>query len=495
MAIIQRSYPDDFRPAYNEIEFSFSSDNYTQCDFEFIADLYVNGSFATRLKAFPEGDNNYGYFRIEEILQDYLSYNFHQELVGFAQNKQCICSYYLEIRERYNSSSTCVGSSTLSSVLLTTGTRYAFNAALSYKDFAVYDQDNYLCTDSTSKFLTNSPDRIIIPLDGDFNLSFLQDPDNPVEDIEIKTYDRFDNLLGTYRIDNTFNLSSPDVPEDYHLSVGVGPEQLNDSTLSSGVQPVYHSNVHYYTVQLRDSDSPANYISELKTFEIDSRCTNYDPYRLWWWNRAGGWDAYSFPLRFTRNVNINKTFIEKTLPTGYELGDRGERVISVDAQEAHVYQSNWLSYEEGVWLRELFTSPEVFVFVPESSNSVEYEIEGVVHRASNQTADFALSTLDGLDIGTTFIYEVSDGSLIGMASTGTGTITGFDHGNSRILTDVSSTINAGAIITGSLLATLVDTPAYRLPIVVTTPSYEEKTRSIRYSVEARPSYKENIQRQ
>lgn len=492
MAITQRSYPEDFRPVYNPIEYSFSSTNVDQCDFQFIADLYVNGAFAIRLKAFPE-ENDYGYFRLEKILQAYISNNFNQTLIGFAQDKQSIISYYLEIRERYNSNSPCTGNSTLSAVLLTTGTRYAFNAALSYKDFANYDEDTYLCTSTLSKFLTNSPDRIKIPADGEFNLSFLQDPDNPTDDMEIKTYDRFDTLLGTYVVDNTFNLSSPDVPEDYRLSVGVGPEQLNESTLSSGVQPVYHSNVHYYTIQLRNSSGTP--VSEIKEFEIDSRCTNYDPYTVWWWNREGGWDAYYFPLKFSRNVSVARTVFEKYLDGDYELGDRGEKVLSVDAREAHTYNTNWLTLEEGRWLRELFTSPEVYVTVPDEYSGLEIGIEGAVHRASNQTADFLLAGGVRLDTGTTFTYTVDDGSPIGMASSGSGTITGIDSGTGRHKTDVPSAINAGAIITGSMLAQVLVAPAYRLPIVLTSTLYEEKDKSIKYTIEARPSYKENIQRQ
>lgn len=492
MAITQRSFPDDFRPAYNEIEYSFSSTNYSQCDFQFIADLYVNGAFAIRLKAFPEGDNNYGYFRVEEILQDYLSYNFHLELVGFAQNKQSICSYYLEIRELYNTSSSCVGSPTLSAVLLTTATRYAFNAALSYQNLYAYSQGKYLCSDINSKFLTNSPERITIPSDGDYNLSFLQHPDIPVADMEVKTYDRFGNLIGTYLIDNTFNLSSPDVPEDYHLSVGVGPEQLNASTLSLGSQPIYHSNVHYYSVQLRSAIP--SYLSEIKEFQIDSRCTNYDPYRIWWFNRDGGWDAYSFPLKFKRTVNITKSVFEQTLPSGYELGDRGEKVLSVEAKESHLYASNWMTLEEGLWLRELFTSPEVFVLMPQSFNDVQIDITGAVHRAANQTADLVLDSDFILEVGTTFSYEVSGGAAIGMPSSGTGTIVAY-LGSDTYQTDVESTINAGALVTGTMIAQVEQLPAYRLPVIVSNPSYEEKDKRIRYDVEARPSYRENIQRQ
>lgn len=491
MAITQRSYPEDFRPAYNEIAFSFSSTNVSECDFQYVADLYINGSFAVRLKAYPEGDNNYGYFRLEEFIQNYLSYNFQENLIGFAQNKQSICSYYLEIRERYNSSATCTGSSTLSSVQLTTSTRYAWNGALQYDEIPGYDQNRFLCNSSIGKFLTNSPERIKLPSDAYFNLAFLQDPDTPADHIAVLTYDRYDNLLNQFSIDNTFNLSSPDVPEDYHLSVGVGPAQLNLSTLSGGVQPVYDEHVHYYKVFLVDASS--NQISEVKEFEIDNRCTKYDPYRLWFFNRLGGFDAYTFPLKYTRNSSINKTFLDKILGRGYALGDRGEKVIGVEARDAFVFNSNWLTEEEGLWIEELFTSPEVKLLVPESESGDEYEVSGVVHNGG--FADFVLPNGVELSAGTFFSYEVDNGAPIGMASSGTGTILAYNSGSGRHETNVVSTINAGALITGTLIANYAQRDPYHLPVIVTNPSFEEKDTKIRYSVEAKPAFKKNIQRQ
>lgn len=487
MAITQRSYPDDFRPAYNAIEYSFSSDNVDECDFQFVADLYINGAFAVRLKAFPE-DNDYGYFRVEKILQGYLSYNFHEDLTGFAQNKQSICSYYLEIRERYNSSATCTGSSTLSAVLLTTATRYAFNAALQYEE--AYSQSVYVCENSRSKFLTNSPTRIKIPSDADFNLSFVQSPDLPVAEAIIKTYDRYGTLIGTYTLTNTFNLSSPDVPEDYHLSVGVGPRQLNES----GLGDVYHSNVHYYTVYLMDSG--ANILSETKEFEVDSRCTKYDPHRISWFNRLGGFDSYTFPLRYLRNTAITRNSFEKLLASDYSIGDRGDTVMSVDAKDAYTFNSNLLTSEEGLWLEELFTSPEVKLLRPGVSSGTEYEISSCMHRASNQTADFILTLPIELPAGTVFYYEIDNGATLGMSNSGTGTITGFAGTNHR--TDVPSSINASASMVGTLIADYTGQRGrakYFIPINITNVGFEEKEKGVKYTVEARPAFKKNIQKQ
>lgn len=494
MAVSTISYPEDFVPAWNPVQFVFSSTNVAECDFNIVADLYVNGVFAIRLKAFPEGANDYCYLRIEEALQDYLTYNFYDNLTGFSQNKQSICSYYLEVRERYNTSATCTGSSTLSAILHTTSTRFAWNGALPFKLRPYYQVYNYTSLHSFSKFLTNSPTRIIIPSDGEYTLYFLQNNGVglQVDDVVIKTYNRFGTLLGTYVIDNTFNLSSPDYPEDYHLAIGVGPEQLNDSTLSSGVQPVYHADVHYYSVQLRRG---TDIISETKEFQIDNRCTIYDTYTLCWWNRLGGVDYMHFPMKSTRAVDITRSAYNKVIPNGYVITDRGEKIMSVSARERMTFTTNWLTEEEGLWLEELFTSPEVFLKIPATTTS--YGVSGVVHRASNSTADFVLP--DGVIIpsGTAFTYSVDDGSPIGMTNTGSGTIVSYDTSTGYHRTTVASTINAGALITGSI--TVETIPVARVPVVVNSAGYDEKLktsiRNIQYTIDVKPSYKTNIQTQ
>jgi hypothetical protein len=178
------------------------------------------------------------------------------------------------------------------------------------------------------------------------------------------------------------------------------------------------------------------------------------------------------------------------------VGDRGDTNISIDAKDAYTFNSNFMSYEEGLWMEELFTSPEVKLLRPGVSSGTEYEVTGVVHRASNSTADFVLAIGVELAAGTVFYYEVDNGGPIGMSNSGFGEITGFSVGNHR--TNVPSLINAGAVITGTLIADYTGETGrdkYFIPINITSPSFDQKEKSIRYLVEARPAFKKNIQRQ
>lgn len=481
MAVSQLTEPPLYSPVYNAIEYKFTSTNVANCDFVFIADLYVNGNFAVRLKSVPQETTNYGIFRLERVLQDYLTFDFDPTLAAFRENDNSFLSYYLEVRERYNSSSTCTGSVTLSAVLDTTAEKYAFNGAESFLDMPSYTATKYVTGAVTRKFLTNSPSRIKIPATDNFNLSFINNPSAPATTVCIHSFDRFNNQIETGIITIPYNPSLDTV----HESVGVGPAQLAAASYASGRG--YHSNVHWYQVWLRDSSD--NRITEIKEFEVDNRCPLKYAYRLWWLNRLGGFDSIAVPLRHTRSVPVSRTTFEKRLPTGHTLLDRGESVIEVNARGNLVFNTNWITEDEARWLEELFTSPEVYLALPAQTSPVTYNISGIQYNAG--TVDFDINDNIVLPSGTTFTYEVDDASALGAANSGTGTISGFSDPYHN--TNVPATDNVGAAAVGYMVANIVTRAAHRIPVVISSSNYEQKDTQIKYTIECRPSYRENIQ--
>ena len=493
MAITLISNSGTFRPAYNPIQWVVSSTNVSRCEFVYLCDVYINGDFIIRLKA-EAGVNDYGYFRIERVLQDYLSKDFRHNLVGFASNTNSSCEYYLEFREQYNTNyaTTCVGSETISAIQCTSATCRAWNGALQYKELLNFSANSYILNSSTTKFLNFTPAKMRIPLDGYFVASFLQVySTTPADTLEIKTYDSSFTLLNTYYLDND---TSP-VISGAHSSVGCGPQNLNDhSEQLSPVATWIDSNVAFYTVQLLDATTAA--VSEAILFEIDNRCTKYNKYRLWWLNKKGAFNSYSFNMVASRRVDSTQVTYDKLLDVSYTEGDRGKSVINVDAQEAYVFQTDRVRKEECDYLEDLYTSPEIYV---SDSNLVELSIAitGAVYNAG--TASFVLSVPSGytVPVGTKFIYFVSDGSPIGMANTGGGVVTDIDSITGYYETNVPATINAGALITGYLVANVPETKI--IPMVRTTTTFEDNSlpkptnTAINYAIELQPSYKLNIQ--
>ncbi len=489
MSVTLISSPGRIRPAYNPIEWVVNSSNKASCDFSYVCDLYVNGSFSIRLKFFPEGASDYGYVRIHKVLQNYLSYNFRPAQTQWAANNQGICSYYFEVRESYNTSSDCTGDLTLSSVLYTSPIGYAWNGALQYHEYKSFTQSIYVCSNLKSRFLTTVPNRSLIPLTEKFTINFIQATDDPVFAMIINTYDKDHVPIAQYQMDNVlYSISSPADPEDLLITVGVGPANINEAALDgSPTQPVIDSNVRYYDIRLVDYTLNRN-ISERKEFEIDYRCTKYPQHRIWWLNRLGGFDSYTFNLKSSKSIDISRATHNKLPDTDYALGDRGESVINVNAGESYKLSSNWLTEEEGKWMETLFTSPEVYVSYEERKT---FQITGGAHNIFNATAYLVIEA--DLVTGTLFEYAVSDGSIIGIESAGSGKITGYDSGLGYYLTSIPSSLNAGGLFNGYITTK----EPIIIPLVVNSASYDEKLKSniknINHTIDVRPSYKLNIQ--
>lgn len=465
MSISLVSQPNLHQPAYNPIEFVFSSSNSAMCDFVYIADLYVNGTFVIRLKSFKDAADH-GIFRVERILQDFLSYDFNPEITSFAANPNSICDYHLEVRERYNPLADCTGQPTLSSVLLTTDTKYSWNAALQYHEYPIYAEGEFDLETSASRFLTSVPNGINLTPEDFFTLKLNQGLSSGLGtsyEIFVQTYDLNNSLINSFTLSNSFYNSS--TTEELLLTIPAGPKNIESFVTLTGV--------NYYTVVIRDSS--ANNISETKIFYLNSRCSRYKTYRFWWLNRLGGFDALSFDLKSSRNLSITKGSFTKLLPANYSIGDRGETVISVDANTAYTVASNWLTENEAFWLEELFTSPEVYVYETKKQNLIiritgadcncppsTFNITSGAHNLSGGgTAalfiDDSAIGAGNIPVGSFFSYSGTGFTTIGSPNGGGHKqITGYNSGGGFYTTDIVSTISAAASITGTLTLESVD---------------------------------------
>jgi hypothetical protein len=493
MSISLVSAPGNYQPAYNPIVWKFSSTNVNECDFEYLCDVYINGDFAVRLKAFPNESDDYGYFQIERVIQDYLSFNFQPTITDFAVNPLGAVTYYIQIREKFNSSNDCTGVSTISVVHYTSTEKISWNGALSYHEYLSYTQTQYVLTGRQSRFLTKFKSKIKVGINDYFTLSFIQGSTR-VERMSVETYGSDDTIIDTYYLTNTYNvITSPAVDGDYHLTVGVGPENLNNTTFDGSPapsQPVISGSVEWYRVRMLDVSD--NILSEAKDFIIDSSCYKFRLFRFWWLNRLGDFDSWNFNLKSTRRADIVRTLYTKFLESTYTAVTRGEGVTNVDGRDSMFFTSDWLTQDEAAVLEELFTSPEVYVY-NNTPIKQKVEITGAAYNAG--LIDLVLPPDVFLATGTTFTYAVTNGDILGMENSGSGTITGFNNTTGYHTTDIPASINAGALITGYLSAETEN--SILIPLVITSNTFEEKIKDneklINYTIEAKPSYKHNVQ--
>jgi hypothetical protein len=382
MSVTIERQPEDFQPVFNQNRWIVESNNIAQPNFEYICDVYVNAgsTYIARLKRFPDSDG-YGDFDLSRVLADYVSVTLAASNDnGFNLHRSHYVNYVLKFGEIYNG--------TTYTNLTVTSTQVALMMALSFNQFYDYDFEQYASgVGSPSvdiKFLTNSPRTLKARRNGYAELHFLNATTSNSSYLKINSYLPSGSFIASYTIANpyvTVNVNNK------WVSVGVGIYNLNTATLSSGVQLVVDDDAGSYDVALYDSSN--NRTSEIITFEIDDTCNRYEGKHIKFLNRLGGFDTFFFSSNENVFIDVgNREQYTKLAGTvsgspvtwGYNLSDRGQKVIAVDSQERTILKSGALTDAEYVWLRELITSPEVYAV--ETYNGTIYDRPIVITTSS-----------------------------------------------------------------------------------------------------------------
>jgi len=382
MSVTIERQPEDFQPVFNQNRWIVESNNTAQTNFEYICDVYVNAgsTYIARLKRFPDSDG-YGDFDLSRVLADYVSVTLAASNDnGFNLHRSHYVNYVLKFGEIYNG--------TTYTNLTVTSTQVALMMALSFNQFYDYDFEQYASgVGSPSvdiKFLTNSPRTLKARRNGYAELHFLNATTVNSDYLKINTYLPSGNFIASYTIDNPYlNVTT----QNKWVSVGVGIYNLNTATLSSGVQLVVDDDAGSYDVALYDSSN--NRTSEIITFDIDETCNRYEGKHIKFLNRLGGFDTFFFSSNENVFIDVNNreqytklagTVSGSPVTWGYNLSDRGQKVIAVDSQERTILKSGALTDAEYVWLRELITSPEVYAI--ETYNGTIYDRPIVITTSS-----------------------------------------------------------------------------------------------------------------
>ena len=434
MAISIISSPSKWTPAYNHIQYEVSSTNYLECNFRFIADIYIRGTFITRIKLFPDYTNsNHARFEFNTIIQQYLTFDLNIYEDSFTECPNSYLDYYIKFGEEYDTSTGCNGTITQYPDLTISDTKYAFNGALDEVSFAGYSVNDYKLNGSSKcKFLTNQPDLTSIPLNAHAQLQYIQDvstssPALPYADyLVVKTYDINNVLQGIYFLPNTNNTEY-----DKIYSIGVGPmnimeAELNgDYSITTGTFPILKSDIEYYEVTLYQLILPSTFNQKTyaKKYRID-RTKQTDHRRFYFLGALGNMDSFSFIHTENSSINISKNeFTKLNNSENYQL--RGRTIIQSDAKDKFTSVSGLLTTKEANFLAELYSSIEVYLLVENDLycfyNSID--VSGYTYYTMDANYD-----LDQINTGDKFIvyndtelYEITVNDIDGnqlSASTG-----------------------------------------------------------------------------
>jgi hypothetical protein len=134
---------------------------------------------------------------------------------------------------------------------------------------------------------------------------------------------------------------------------GSGSQFLNNGQLKSYVVAV--------GVGDGVSPDPISYISSFFNYEIVENCRPYEVIRLAFLNKLGGYDYWSFNLvsRYTREIQRKE--INRALSPVYSIGDRGRDVIYGSGVENWKINTDFLTDDDAIFIRELTESTSVYL--------------------------------------------------------------------------------------------------------------------------------------
>lgn len=354
MALSVLKQPDQYSPAYNDLIYVVSSTNKAQTNFNYIASLYI-GSDVITLKAAPDPAYGSGVFNFGRIVESYLTKDIDISIYGFQLNQNSNKSYYVKFGEEYGASSGV----TQYPNLVTSETRYAWNGIIDFLPFQSYSQNGYLLDTSTRSFNSSGTQYLE---QGQNAWQYYAAKDVTYGNtMSILTYSAANVLIGAYSIDNPYQTSG--VISHHFVRVGVGTKDLNNSTLSSGSQPVITDSVDHYFIRI---GSGATY-----RYNILSPDCKYITYRLHYLNQLGAFDSFNFTKVTTQDTDIVRSKFKA--PTGgltsastygYSKSDRQDKSFFTSLKDGIKLKSDWLSDDQSTQLRELVESPEIYLQDP-----------------------------------------------------------------------------------------------------------------------------------
>ena len=179
--------------------------------------------------------------------------------------------------------------------------------------------------------------------------------------IDYITYDSSGNFIDSSGIVQLSN--SPIDVRSSRIDVPAGPQNIFDSGYVDYV--TFFSGAASYEMLIYSREtggaSPWN-LRYTKKYKLVENCSPYKKnFRLAFQNRQGGFDYWNFPWRSINSVNMSRTEFRKVLDYNYKVGDRQDTILANKSTETFNISSDWITEYDSNFLKELMTSPEVYL--------------------------------------------------------------------------------------------------------------------------------------
>jgi hypothetical protein len=382
MAITINTEPNDIAPVYSDISYVVTSTNYAQSNFKFVAVVKnAAGTIIAKLKApIFHGTTDKGVFNISRILQNYVTYDFTQNLGTLTKCLNSYIGYSVEFGEEY-------GGTEYLNLTSDTG-KYAWNGLFDLYGTETAATYKIAIPSSTPKFLTRVRTRRVTTSQYDYLHFLLLGFDATPK---IIAYNSAGTAIATSQIKLPWTASTSDLSQ-FMVRFGCGPVQLNALTageLDSGTAGnVIPSNTSYYTIQIQNSIGNAG--SELYRFDIVEECSKYLPQYLNFLNPLGGFESVRCSMASKDKYNISRKQFKRNNYTlsgntyAYDTTKHGITNYAVEKTKEVTLNTNWLTETEFEWLQDLIASPVVFLgSIPVNIVETSYEVFDYVDGPNN----------------------------------------------------------------------------------------------------------------
>ena len=403
MSITILSQPSTYlASAGNDSTFTVSGSNALApnvFDYQYIANVLINGVVSTTLKVFPDTVYNYGVFNMRNIVSNFVSYNFpYTDTTAsiFQTASNSYCQVQLQFGEQYTA-----GATFSQSLNLTSSNTFAYlNSSLTMVDQINTNLSTYQVTSATSSavnFLSTFSGSSYTYNNLRNHLHFYISS-SAATYLSVQTFDSNNNQLGSYTIQNPYSGSgvysiatgNPILSQLVSGSVGLNGQYV----VQLGNSSMFNSSAVSYNVGLVNSSQGP--LTRTKNYIIGDNTGRWQNYitNVYFLNDRGGFEAYQMNKKNEQSINKTVSTYKKQPGT---LQSNGQFVFNTyDRQTSNYFtelensidcHTNWLSNVECLYLlRNLFSSPVIFL----------EDVNGVLQAANLKDDDYKImnSTLN-----------------------------------------------------------------------------------------------------
>lgn len=270
----------------------------------------------------------------------------------------------------------------------TSSSLWAFNGCRQYDEVAL-TFSQYTLVDSKSKFLTkfNGVKGLFV---SDYQtISYIAATAGPKPTHAI--YKFYNAGIITATVSLTFSVANylrVDVPTSFASTLGAGNGALNTAHSNAAlIGPNAQFSIQMGTWSSFPTGSPT-YLSQAFTYSYNKTgdkafCSysnrEYPIIQVSFLNKLGAFEYMTFNLVNKTTVKVARKNYKKVLAYDYVVGNRSTTSFDMNVTEELSLQSDYLSDEEALQVRDLVTSPEVYIIsqfdpITNIGNTVSYPI-------------------------------------------------------------------------------------------------------------------------